>query len=271
MRHNPDRGIMTTFVERRAVPINGLKKSLGRGHVNDVLGREIKGLVAADAKIDAARRDQRLDARLDQPGFGRRRTSHEVLGQALALRDIEDGETLQERDRLRLVARLARMLALVVGREAIGIDDHGPALAFANMAAKRQRLTKSEPALARKAVLNNGAPQDQHIDAGIAAPGRGVFRHGERRLGRGRPPGLHPGHAAGLQLGDDLAGDFVIKARPVGARPAARIASRHRGSPRRAPEASPPASFPSRKSAPHSPSDGGVAGTSPQKGVCRRP
>jgi hypothetical protein len=257
MRHNPDRGIMTTFVERRAVPINGLKKSLRRGHVNDVLGRQIEGLVAADTKIDAARRDERLDARLDQPGLGRRRTSHEVLGQALALRDIEHREPLQEWDGLRLVACLARAFALVVRREAIGIDDHGSALAFADMAAKRQRLTKSEPALARKAVLDHRAPQDQHIDAGITAPGRGVFRHGERRLGRGRPPGLHPGHAAGLQLGDDLAGDFIVKDRPAGSWPPLRVALRHRGSPRRAPEASPPDINPSRKFVRRSNSTGG--------------
>src|SRR5258708_34951402 len=43
----------------------------------------------------------------------------------------------------------------------------------------------------------------------------GTNRHGERCLRRGRAPGLDPGHAAGFQLGDDLAGDFVIEARPV--------------------------------------------------------
>ena len=37
----------------------------------------------------------------------------------------------------------------------------------------------------------------------------------ERRLRRRGAPRLHPGHTAGLQLGDDLVGDFVIKARPV--------------------------------------------------------
>ena len=64
-------------------------------------------------------------------------------------------------------------------------------------------------------MLDDGTPQDQHIDPGIAALRRGIVRHGERRLGRRRPPGLHPGDAAGLQLGDDLVGDFVVKARPV--------------------------------------------------------
>src|SRR5690606_26506719 len=42
--------------------------------------------------------------------------------------------------------------------------------------------------------------------------------------------------------------------------------SRHRGSPRRAPEASPPASNPSRKTPPHSPSKGGVAGSPRRRG-----
>ena len=45
--------------------------------------------------------------------------------------------------------------------------------------------------------------------------GRRVVRHRERRLGRRRPPGLDPGHPAGLQLGDDLVGDFGVEARPV--------------------------------------------------------
>ena len=34
-------------------------------------------------------------------------------------------------------------------------------------------------------------------------------------LRRGRTPGLNPGHASGLKLGDDLVGDFVVEVRPV--------------------------------------------------------
>ena len=44
------------------------------------------------------------------------------------------------------------------------------------------------------------------------------LRHGERRFRRGRPPGLDPGHAARLQLANDLGGDLVIQACPVRAR-----------------------------------------------------
>ena len=64
-------------------------------------------------------------------------------------------------------------------------------------------------------MLDDGAPEDQHIDAGIAPAGRGILRHCERRLRRRRAPGLHPGQPAGFQFGDDLVGDFVIEARPV--------------------------------------------------------
>ena len=64
-------------------------------------------------------------------------------------------------------------------------------------------------------MLDHGAPEDEHVDARILPARGGVLRHGERRLRRGRPPRLDPGQPAGLQLADDLAGDFVIEARPA--------------------------------------------------------
>ncbi|KIU01683.1 hypothetical protein QU38_00370, partial [Staphylococcus aureus] len=121
---------------------------------------------------------------------------------------------LQERDRLGLVAGLAGAPLLVVGHEAVGIDDGRAALALADIAAERQRLADGEPALAGKAVLDDGAPEDQHIDPRIMPAGGGVPRHGERRLRRGGPPRLDPGYAAGLQLAHELTGGFVVKARP---------------------------------------------------------
>ena len=74
--------------------------------------------------------------------------------------------------------------------------------------------------------------------------------HRERRLDRRRPPWLHPRDTAGLQLGDDLVGDFGVKARAVVAGTNSGGMSRHRGSPRRAPEASPPIFNPSRQTRP---------------------
>ena len=173
-----------------------------------------------------------------RPGSGGGAATARSLGQALALRQVEDGEALQERDRLRFLAGLARPLLLVVGNEAVGIDDGGAVLALADIAAEDERLAEGQPALDREAVLDHGPPEDQHIDPGIVPAGGGVLRHGERRLRRRRAPGLDPGHAAGLQLGDDLGGDFVVEARPVGAGTSASGMSGHRGSPRRAPRAS---------------------------------
>jgi hypothetical protein len=145
-----------------------------------------------------------------RPGFGGGGGNGEIFGQPFALRQVEDGEALQERDRLGFLAGLACPLL-----EGVGVDDGGAVLALADIASERQRLAKRNPALNRKSVLDHRSPEDQHIDAGIEPAGGGVLRHGERRLRRRRSPGLDPGHAAGLKLADDLAGDFVVEARPV--------------------------------------------------------
>src|SRR5271166_4881072 len=175
-----------------------------------------------------------------------------MVGKAFALCRVEHREALQERNRLGFFVGLSRALLLVVGYEAVGIDDGRAALALADIAAEGQSLVERAPALAGEAVLDDGAPEDEHVHARIAAPGGGVFRHSERRLRRCCAPGLDPGHAPGLQLGDDLGGDFVVKARPVGAGTGWSSLSGHRGSPRRAPGASLPAVNPSRKPRLHS-------------------
>ena len=157
---------------------------------------------------------------------------------------VEESETLEERDRARLFPGLRGMLALTLGNEAIGIDDGGSPLSLPDMAAEPERLTKGQPALAGEAVFNDGAPQNQHVNSRVAALRRSIARHGERRLDRRRPPWLHPWDAAGLQFGDDLVGDFGVKARPILTGARVRFLAEHRGSPRRAPEASLPTSQP---------------------------
>src|SRR5258708_7263145 len=118
------------------------------------------------------------------------------------------------------------------------------------MTAEPERLAKGEPALSGEAVLDDCPPQDQHIDPGISALGGSVARHGEWRLDRRGPPGLGPRDTARLQLGDDLVGDFGVKARAGAAGADSCGVFRHRGSPRRAPEASPPIFNPSRQNWP---------------------
>ena len=74
----------------------------------------------------------------------------EILRQTFALRQVEDREALQERDRLRFLAGLAAPASFVVGNEAVGIDDGRAVLALADIAAEAQRLAEGQPALAGK-------------------------------------------------------------------------------------------------------------------------
>ena len=210
MRHNPGYGIMPQLVQGRPVPVDRLEIRLRRRHLHIVERRGIESAVPADAEVDAGRPDQGLDLWFDESG--RRRWSHDgdILRQAVTLRRIEHREPFEERDRGGFLAGLAGAALLVLWRETVGIDDGGAAFAPADIAAERQGLAEGEPALAGKAVLDHRAPEDQHIDPRIMPPGRGVPRHREGRLDRGRSPGLDPGEAACLQLGDDLAGDVVV-------------------------------------------------------------
>jgi hypothetical protein len=166
------------------------------------------------------------------------------------LGSVEHGEPLQERDRPRFLAGFSRAPLLVLGREAVGIDDGGATLALANIAAKGGRLAIGEPTLSGETVLNHGAPKDQDIDAAIGAASAGVLRQAERGLGGGLTPWLDPRKAPGLKFGDDLAGDFVIEVRPLRAGAWGAVISGHRGSPRRAPETCSPAFNPSRQTRP---------------------
>src|SRR6185437_1714240 len=85
--------------------------------------------------------------------------------------------------------------------------DGSAVLALPDISPERQRLAEGDPALDWKTMF------DHRI---VSASSR-VLRHGERRFRRRRVPGLDPGHAAGLKLVDNLGGDFVVKARPIGA------------------------------------------------------
>ena len=116
---------------------------------------------------------------------------------------------------MRFVTGLGGAPPLVFRYETVGIDHGGAALTFADVSAKRQRLAKRKPALFRKTLFDRAPPEKQDVDAAVGTIGRSIFRHGERRFCCGRTPRLDPRHSAGLKLGDDLVGDFVIEARPV--------------------------------------------------------
>jgi hypothetical protein len=128
---------------------------------------------------------------------------------------VEHREAFQKGNCAGLVSIAVSPAAFLIWHEAVSIDDGGAVLAFAHIGAEAKRLAKREPILGAEAVLDHGTPEDQHVDPRVLAVGRGILRHGERRVRGHSPPRLNPGHAAGFQLCNDLIGDFLIKARPV--------------------------------------------------------
>ena len=206
---------VTDFMECCPVPIDRFEIGLRRWDLHEFMPRVVECALAADPEIHTGRTDQRLGLRQHEACLDRRCDRHHLVGQPFALRRVEDGELLQEWDRLRFLAGLRGAPAFVIRREPVSIDDGRAVLALADMATEAERLAKGQPALAGKPVLDDGAPENEHVNPAIAPMGCGVPGHSERGFRRRRPPGLDPRRAACLQLGDDLVGDFLIEARPV--------------------------------------------------------
>jgi hypothetical protein len=167
------RGV-TEFVQRRAVPVDRVEIGLGRGHPHVVLRRNVKGAIAADPEIHLGRMDERLDPGLDQAGWGRGRDRQDALRQVVTLGGVEDGEALEERNGARVAPSVVCPLLLVVGHEAVGVDDGRAALTFPYVASKGEGLAESQPALRRVAALDHRSPKDQDVDPGVAAARGGV-------------------------------------------------------------------------------------------------
>src|SRR3546814_15996652 len=116
--------------------------------------------VCSSDLIDAGRRDQGLDARLDDAGRGWRRGDGNRFGQSVALIGVEYREALEERDGARRLAGFRRAPAFVVRREAVGIDAGGAALPLSAIAAQPERLAARPHAPAGEATPQEGPPND---------------------------------------------------------------------------------------------------------------
>ncbi len=205
---------MGEFVQRRAIPVDAVEKGQRRGHLHVIGGRHIVGAVAADVEFDAGCRDHFVTHRGNPPhgqGLG---ITCQPFPQAFALRDVEHGKTLEKSDAARLAATLLGPLLFRFRREAVGID-HGHAfLAFLHIAPGFERLFEGEPALRRIVMLDDRAPEQQHIDPGIGPAGQGIAGHARcqstRRCIRGGP-WLNPWEAFCFKLGDDLGRDLIIE------------------------------------------------------------
>ena len=151
-------GPMTELMESGPVPIDRFEVSGRRRHLHEIARRVVVGARTADAEIRAGGGNQRLGSGLNPAWWRRDHRSSDLLGQAIALIRVEDGKALEKRDGTRLLAGLRGAPTFVVRGEAIGIDDGRSPFALPDVAAKPERLAKSEPALSGKLVLDNGTP-----------------------------------------------------------------------------------------------------------------
>jgi Asp-tRNA(Asn)/Glu-tRNA(Gln) amidotransferase A subunit family amidase len=77
----------------------------------------------------------------------------------------------------------AGLLLLIVGTEAISIDDRGAALFGSNVAIKRHGMAECEPTLGGKAMFDDRPPpEDPDVDARVASAGRAA-RNWQRMSG----------------------------------------------------------------------------------------
>src|SRR3546814_20308321 len=80
-----------------------------------------------------------------------------------------DLEAFEERHAARILAAFPCASLLRFGGEAVGIDHGHAMLALADTAPGIADLTNGQPALRRIAMLEQRAPQDQHIQIGRAS------------------------------------------------------------------------------------------------------
>ena len=204
---------MAEFMKRGAVEVHRLVERLLRGQLHRVEHGCIKGMITADADVCATGRHQCLGLR-DRRAWGEHNRCGHLLGQSLALVDVEDGEALEERHLPRLARLVGCTCLLAFRREAVGIANGNPALALAHAATQRLCLAEGEPALRGISATHGRCPEDEDVDPRIAPPGTGIVRHGapaSRAI-----PRLHPGQPPLFHLPDDLVGDLGIQVLPAG-------------------------------------------------------
>src|SRR3546814_187332 len=169
-------GRVGQFVKAGPVIIDLFEKDWLRRHLHEVLARDIENPFAADAKIDAARRDYVFGDGHDL-AFGERfGVGREAGAKPFALRDVEHGKAFEEGNRLGVAAGFGSAGLFGLGDEAVGIDDGGSTLALPDRSARVERLAEGQPALRGEAVVDHRTPQDQDIDARIAPRGERVAR-----------------------------------------------------------------------------------------------
>jgi len=89
---------MGQFVKAGAIIVDLLEEGGLRRHLHEIGAGRVEGACAADAKIDAGRGDNLLGDGHDLALRKRCRIAGEISAQSVALRDVEQGEALEEGD-----------------------------------------------------------------------------------------------------------------------------------------------------------------------------
>src|SRR3984957_16147179 len=124
---------VTDFMQCCPMPVDRFEIGLRRWDLHEVMPRVVECALAAYPEIHTGRTDQRLGLRQHEACLDRRRDRRHLVGQPFALRRVEDGESLQEWDRLRFFAGFCRAPEFVIWGEPVGIDDSSASLALADM------------------------------------------------------------------------------------------------------------------------------------------
>ena len=105
------------------VPIDRFDLSLGPRHLYEIVDRAVICAIATDAEVGARRLNQGIYPPMNEP-FGKWcRRARKLQWQIFALVGVEDGESLQKRNRVGLVPVPLGAPAFLIRHEAVGIDD----------------------------------------------------------------------------------------------------------------------------------------------------
>ena len=149
---------MAELVEAGSVIVDLIEESRLWRHLDRIARGRIERVVAADIDRCSGGLEQGLGARDDLTLAGGPSGGKGALRQAIALGGVEDREALQEWNGFRLIAVALSARTLRLRDEPVGINDGGPALAFAHCPAQIHRLPEGQPTLIRIGFLNYGRP-----------------------------------------------------------------------------------------------------------------
>src|SRR3546814_19651707 len=126
------------------------------------MARTVKGLAAARLNPRATRCDQRIGLGYGEHRIGADHRCDIIIGQPLALVDVEDDKAFQERNLPCLAILAARLFLLALRREPVGIAADCALLAAPDIPHPRLGLPVGPPTLRRNTLGADPTPHAYH-------------------------------------------------------------------------------------------------------------